>query len=58
LGDKLKQLAYNAMRDCYSCKQLNLKHDICYYHRNGYVEIKLKEDENLRNEIIGKSSNY
>lgn len=51
LGNKLRQIAYNSIRQCFSCRNLNLKHDICYYHNKGYVEIRLKEDEHLKNDV-------
>lgn len=36
---------------CHNCKELKLLHVTAYYHKNGYVEIKLKSEINIKTDF-------
>ena len=44
LGDRLRLFAQSAIKPCFWCKELTMNHVFCYYHKNGYVEIRMKKD--------------
>ena len=44
LGHKIKDYAKKAFTECNKCKELKIDHITCYYHKNGYVEMKLKSE--------------
>jgi len=51
LGHKIRDLAYTSISECFKCKDLKLNHIICYYHKQGYLEIRLKSEQHLKHEV-------
>ena len=51
LGHKVKDWARSAVHECPKCKELKLQHITSYYHKNGYVEVRLKSERHLKNEV-------
>ena len=51
LGDMIKEFALKSVIICGECKELYLNHSTCYYHLNGYIEIRLKCDNHYKNDM-------
>jgi hypothetical protein len=51
LGNKIKEMVRACVQECTKCKELKINHITSFYHKNGYVELKLRAENHLKNDI-------